>query len=208
LIYITRADIGYPAPQILRHLTARELFAAQRVSRHFQHSIASSRVLQRAMFLCPSPTGTIAPHRTTRFVRGFPRHDTVWATSKGGGGGAVWSSELNDMVWPRLNPEINYYVVNRKLDTQKMRDAPPDSSSRLALRLVPRSCMLGTRADDSRRRMLVTQPPVVDVVVGRSDAAWGMHEVHNEKGVTVGDVLEVEERAARKGGPPPVVRRG
>jgi hypothetical protein len=180
------------------------------VSRHFRRNIGSSPTLQRAMFLSPAPSGTIVPRRTTRLVRGFPRHDTVWATARGGGGNAVWSSELSDMVWPRLNPEVNYYVVNRKLDTQPLRHAPassPSAAPGLALRLVPRSCAPGARADDSRRRMLVTQPPVVDVVVGRSDAQWGMHEVHNDKGVTVGDVLEVEERAARKGGPPPVVGR-
>jgi hypothetical protein len=179
------------------------------VSRQFRHGIASSPTLRRAMFLHPSRTGPIVPRRTTRFVRGFPRHDVVWAAEKrqgSSGSSAVWDSELNDMVWPRLNPEVNYYVVNRKLDTQAIRHPPPSSSARLALRLVPRSCALGTRADDSRRRMFVTQPPVVDVVVGRSDAPWGMHEVHNDGGVTVGDVLEAEEKAARRMGPPPVVR--
>jgi hypothetical protein len=190
------------------------------VSRTFRHGIGSSPTLRRAMFLTASPAGPIVPVRKTRLVRGFPRHDTAWASSDGGGGGggggkpAVWSSELNDMVWPRLNPEINYYVVNRKLDTQPLRHSPPSSpppppsssSPRLALRLVPRSCTLGGGADDSRRRMLVTQPPVVDIVVGRSDATWGLVEVHNPAGVTVGDVLAEEERAAKRRGPPPVVR--
>jgi hypothetical protein len=193
------------------------------VNQHFHLSIISSPTLQRTMFLTPSAAGTIVPVRTTRLVRGFPRHDTVWARTPHRGGpadgsrprlpglpgsgssgssSAIWSSELNDMVWPKLNPEINYYVVNRKLDTQLLRAPSPSSSSTLALRLVPRSCSLpsgGGRGGslspcDSRRRMLVTQPPVADVVVGRSDTRWGMFEVHNARGVTVGDVLEVEER--------------
>jgi hypothetical protein len=42
--------------------------------------------------------------------------------------------------------------------------------------------------------MLITQPPVVDVVIGRSDTQWGIYEAHNENGVTIGDVLDAEER--------------
>jgi hypothetical protein len=51
--------------------------------------------------------------------------------------------------------------------------------------------------------MLVTQPPVADVVIGRSDSIFGLFEAHNPNGVTLGDLLDAEEEkyASTQGGP-------
>jgi hypothetical protein len=93
---------------------------------------------------------------------------------------------------PNLNPALEYYYVNRRMDTILLRESPV-SHAEIALRLVPHSCKMVAK-DDSRKRMLITQPPVADVVVGRSDTLWGLFETHNLKGVTIGDVLDAEDR--------------
>ena len=58
--------------------------------------------------------------------------------------------------------------------------------------------------------MLITQPPVVDVVIGRSDTLWGMFEIHNPNGVTIGDVLDQEGKmnADRVVSGPPMLTPG
>jgi len=68
----------------------------------------------------------------------------------------------------------------------------PISHADRALRLVPGTIDSGYR-QDNRRHMLITQPPVADVVIGRSDTLWGIYEAHNPNGVTVGDILDAEE---------------
>jgi hypothetical protein len=163
------------------------------------------------MFLTPDAAGIIIPLRITRFVRGFPRRETIWAKTPKIDPARLASQLVHDssgmlpsdhllalcehshVERPRLNPELNYYLVNRKLDTMQLRTSTA-SHAEVALRLVPHSWSPMLECD-SRRRMLVTQPPVADVVIGRSDTRWGLFEVHNVSGVTIGDILDVEERA-------------
>jgi hypothetical protein len=97
----------------------------------------------------------------------------------------------NEVPRPLLNPILKYRQVNWKLDTILLKHSPITHADR-ALRLVPRT--MDASFADSRRNMLITQPPVADVVIGRSDTLWGLYEAHNPNGVTIGDVLEAEER--------------
>jgi len=92
---------------------------------------------------------------------------------------------------PVLNPLMRYLVINKKCDTIKFKESPASHADR-GLRLVPNT--IDANIKGLRRDMLVTQPPVADVVIGRSDTKWGMYEAHNEKGVTIGDVLDAQEK--------------
>jgi hypothetical protein len=98
----------------------------------------------------------------------------------------------NEVGRPLLNPILKYREVNWKLDTILLKQSPISHVDR-ALRLVPHTTD-ATFSNDSRRHMLITQPAVADVVIGRSDTLWGLYEAHNPKGVTIGDVLAAEER--------------
>jgi hypothetical protein len=93
---------------------------------------------------------------------------------------------------PMLNPALKeYFDINNRLNTIRLRESPV-SHVDAALRLVPYSCK-GIGENDSRRKMLVTQPPTPDVVIGRSDTNWGLYEAHNADGVTIGDLLDAEQ---------------
>jgi hypothetical protein len=162
------------------------------------------------MFLAPSPLGTIIPIRTPATLRGRPQRLAVWAKTPHidtsmfetyivrGRTGRLPNATLlslckkTTVAPPALNPVLEYYKINRKLDTILLKESPV-SHADVALRLVPHTCK-ALPIHDSRRRMLVTQPPVADVVIGRSDTLWGLYEAHNINGVTVGDLLEAEER--------------
>jgi hypothetical protein len=214
------------SPQILQYLTLQELFQAQRVSRLFQAHIQSSLILRRIMFLAPSaPSLTVIPLRVVDTpLRGkIPRTKIIWVKRPHiapgqltshlmpGGSGCMPAAVLealyarDDLPRPTLNPILNYRVINWKLDTIMLKSSPVSHADR-GLRLAPRT--IDASFNDSRRNMLITQPPVVDVVVGRSDTLWGLYEAHNETGVTVGDVLDAEERLhdpQRRGGGTAVV---
>ena len=162
------------------------------------------------MFLTPSPLGTVIPIRTATTLRGRPQRHAIWAKTP-----EVDTSKFATYIVrgridrlpnptllslckhtvvepPALNPVLEYYKLNRKLDTILLKESPV-SHADVALRLVPHSCK-SVPLYDSRRRMLVTQPPVADVVIGRSDTLWGLYEAHNINGVTIGDLLDAEEK--------------
>jgi hypothetical protein len=164
------------------------------------------------MFLAASSTGTIVPLRVqdTPLRRiNVQRSKVIWCKRP------IIPSNLLELycscgLWDRLptdeyeklcahdevdrpvlNPLMKYWEINRKLDTIRMNQSPVSHADR-ALRLVPHT--VDTGFGDSRRGMLITQPPVVDVVIGRSDTQWGLYEAHNENGVTIGDVLNAAEK--------------
>ncbi|KAF2669490.1 hypothetical protein BT63DRAFT_440136 [Microthyrium microscopicum] len=202
--------------EIFQYLDLKDLYRLLGVCHLFNHHISTSTPLRRLMFITPSSTGTIVPLRITNYISPrIPRRpETIWSTNPSKTSNTTLNSTSMEIPRPTLNPEISYLCINKFLHTQRLkRTAPPFSTNwnqnqynthhsllppahaDFALRLVPRSIQ-SMEKHDSRRRMLVTQPPVADVVVGRSDALWGLYEAHNEKGVTVGDVLDAEARVS------------
>jgi hypothetical protein len=173
-----------------------------------------SNRLRRAMFLEPSKIGIVIPLRVVseKLTRlGMARrNETIWAPAPSippalltshlvrGHTDRLPNDALLDLCkgkkveQPTLNPTLEYWCINRKMDTILLKESPA-SHAEMALRLVPHSYKQLPK-HDSRRNMLVTQPPVADVVIGRSDTLWGLFEAHNPRGVTVGDLLDAEER--------------
>jgi hypothetical protein len=209
---------GNNYPQILSHLTLRDLHRFLILSHHIRDTILSSPRLLRIMFRLPSATGPIIPmsnkvtlgrFRNPRVSIEPSRHVTVWARKPcippemlqshivRGRSDRLPAAQLlricqDSMVGPPvLNPTLQG-GVNRPSHVINMKESPV-SHAEMALRLVPHS-VLPMAPDDTRRKMLVTQPPVLDVVVSRSDTMWGLYEVHNEKGVTLGDILDMEAK--------------
>lgn len=164
------------------------------------------------MFLAPSPVRTVIALRKKTTLRRRPQEQVIWAKiprvetsstdpciivcsriDRFSSGTLLSMCKDLEVERPTLNPMLEYWKINRKLDTILLKESPV-SHAKVGLRLVPHSCK-SVPAYDSRRRMLVTQPPVADVVIGRSDTLWGLYEAHNVNGVTIGDLLDAEEKA-------------
>jgi hypothetical protein len=189
----------------------KDLYRLQCVSKGFQHYILSSLRLRRVMYLAAPSTGSVIPVRVPdRPLRGIiPRTKLIWAKRPKLSPKLIEQHAVNisatqtlppqvmtelcvdnEVPRPNLNTALNYWKINRKCDSILLRSSPISHAER-SLRLVP-DTVNDTFASDSRRSMLISQPPVVDVVIGRSDTMWGMFEVHNESGVTVADVLKAQ----------------
>jgi hypothetical protein len=193
--------------QILQYLDLEQLFRLKRVNRLFNLSIKSSPVLARKMFLRSSLIGnTVIPLRIDMPHRRRPVKQTIWAKTPTFKVSEHAIAERPDRVpddvliklcedrhvdRPVLNPFLTqWHDINNRMNTILLKKSPV-SHVDTALRLVPHSCK-GIGEHDSRRKMLVTQPPTPDVVVGMSDTLWGLYEAHNADGVTIGDVLDAE----------------
>jgi len=190
----------------------KDLFQLQRVSKQFQSYIQSSLRLRRLMWLAAPKTDSVIPVKVPdRPLRGIiPRTKIIWAKQPKLSTALIEQYHLkispthklpphvmadlcidNEVPRPEINTALNHWKINRKCDSILQRAAPVSHSDR-GLRLVPET-VDDSFAYDSRKDMFITQPPVVDVVIGRSDTMWGMFEAHNESGVTVSDVLEAQQ---------------
>jgi hypothetical protein len=190
----------------------KDLYRLQRVSKGFQNYILSSLRLRRVMFLAAPSIGTVVPVRVPdRPLRGIlPRTKIIWAKKPRLSPKLIEQhlvhqsptevlpsfvlTELcvnNEVLRPDINPALNHWKINRKCDSILLRSSPVSHVER-GLRLVP-DTVNDSFGCDSRRDMFISQPPVVDVVIGRSDTMWGMFEVHKESGVTIADVLRAQQ---------------
>lgn len=208
--------------QIFQHISYQELFQAQCISHGFCDTILSSLILRRTMFLSPSIPSTVIPLKVADKPLRIKvvRTKVIWVKTPSIDATSIVPHPLHgpsdklptyeyerlcidrEVPGPKLNPVLRHKDINWKLDIIYLRKSPVSHTER-ALRLVPGTMDESFR--DSRRDMLITQPPVADVVVGRSDTKHGMFEAHNATGVTIGDVLDAEKKAAlerRVEGPP------
>ncbi|KAF2656964.1 hypothetical protein K491DRAFT_714862 [Lophiostoma macrostomum CBS 122681] len=152
--------------QILLHLPQRDLLLAQRVCRRWHAVINSSKHIQQALYLLPLPTVITASQ---------PASNPLLASA--------FAGYFKLLAWEEFSGTYTSTWASMLLHS---------TEKRWQQRFI--------REEANWRRMLVTQPPVphVDIVDQRIapdyEDCFAEASVHNEEGVRMGELLQLEEK--------------